>query len=671
MLTIFILFILLILILCFIISETLQNCNSFSKTILGGNVLTNKHGKIDIFPKDIELTYTISGEAGGLDFSQFRQVLKESIKYNVHFVEKSITEKVNISFGSWTKFAVNGKLTLTKYDPLFPKQHASIKNVLGDHNQLINKSELYDTINKLIPNGIKYLPKSYTPNSFLEKNSQNVSPISQLRKHSNDLLKSVFILKKDYMVQQFGVKIITSQDEYYKAKKELNIKNDAIISEYIANPLLLDGKKMHLRVYYLLSIVSGITRCITHDEYRIHLAENEYKKDDWLNPDIHISGALGRSKNRRYYWPDDIASVYDIDLINEKMAKFNKVICMAFAISNAKNYPESYAGFHLYGADVLITDDFNIYLIEINVRPGFKFAQREDGWEDASRKFSHRLFSFILNSTIFPFFGIAPPPIYEAEFIGNGTLTAFGNILAGDNKCYLIPYNYAQTVESTMKFIKMAKNISFFKDSLLFENMIQGVNSNNIFLIGYLTNLTTIIIGYVLLTEQNFVKIAISKEYQKRGIATAIIAQLIEIYYARYFTNHNNYTMYINTTKHEFMHNIAKKLQFHDTKKYICEKKCQNHINPTLNKIINHKILTYKIINVNIVSSIISNNISQYMTPSNSQFVYDIIEHDPLQILKFSTGSKYNSEFIYQGSELKSALDIKPLHSKYSFKKWY
>ena len=36
-----------------------------------------------------------------------------------------------------------------------------------------------------------------------------------------------------------------------------------------------------------------------------------------------------------------------------------------------------------------------------------------------------------------------------------------------------------------------------------------------------------------------------------------------------------------------------------------------------------------------------------------------------------STGSKYNSEFIYQGSELKSALDIKPLYNKYSFKKWY
>jgi GNAT superfamily N-acetyltransferase len=155
----------------------------------------------------------------------------------------------------------------------------------------------------------------------------------------------------------------------------------------------------------------------------------------------------------------------------------------------------------------------------------------------------------------------------------------------------------------------MAKNIHLFGEALLFERIINDINSIDIFLIGYLTNLTTIIIGYAVLTKEHFIQIVIAKEYQRRGIATAIIAQLIEIYYARYFTNYNKYTMYINGTKNEFMYNIANKLQFNEHN-HIWQKKCKNHKNPTLDKIMNHKILTYKIITSNIIKlRLILNNL--------------------------------------------------------------
>jgi hypothetical protein len=297
--------------------------------------------------------------------------------------------------------------------------------------------------------------------------------------HRNwNIIQYPLILKKDKVPQQKAIKIVLSKEEYYKAKKELGIKNDAIISEYITNPLLLDGKKMHLRVYYLLSIMSGITRCIQHNEYRIYIAEEKYKKEDWLNSSIHISGVSGKTKNRRYHYPDDIASVYDIDLITEKMTKFHKVMCMAFTIANAKNYPESYAGYHLYGADIMLTDDLQVYLIEINDRSGFRFAQNESGWEEITKKFSYRLFSFILHSTVLPFLGILRPPIYTAEFIGNGTLTPFANILTGDNKCFLIPY-----LNATKEEIAIAKKIYFYNNSITLQHFIENCQHINIFLI--------------------------------------------------------------------------------------------------------------------------------------------------------------------------------------------
>ena len=617
------------------------------------------------------ISYTISGEAGGLDFSQLRQVLKDAIKYGVQFIEHPVSDKVHVSFGSFITTIINGKSTLGAYDPLFFKQHAAIKNALGDDKKyrIVNKSDLYSTINKLIPNGIKYLPKSYTPEEFEKQATpaNEVSPISQLCNNVSSPLKQVFILKKDYGVQQFGVKIITSKDEYFKAKKELHIKNNAVVSEYITNPLLLDSKKMHLRVYYLLSVISGISRCIVHDEYRIHLAEKEYKKDDWLNTDIHISGALGRSTNRRYYWPDDVASVYDINLIKEKMSDFNKVMCLAIAISNAKNFSESYAGYHLYGADVMITDDFQIYLIEVNIRPSFKFAEHEKDWELASKKFSHKLFSFILQSTVFPFFGIVRPPIYTAEFVGNGTLSPFGDILTGNNRCILIPY-----LTATKSEIDTAKKMNFYNNKIALQYFIENCHNNNIFLISC-NNLAlnyhhAKILGYIVLDKEHFLSVVIMEEYQNRGIATAMVAQLIEILYSRQYTKSHHDQLYI-LHDNIFMNKIANTLLFKKN-----GNKYEFNYKTLTDRIIHHKnkehTLTYRIIygEPNIV---INFDVNKYMIESHSQFVNFVYNLIPNTLhKKHSTGNRYNKDFIYQGAELKSSLKIPILFNILSLKLW-
>jgi hypothetical protein len=68
------------------------------------------------------------------------------------------------------------------------------------------------------------LPNSYTPEEF-ERFSDKWSP--------------PYILKKDRIGQQLGIKIIETKEEYFKEKKALQIKNNAIISEYISNPLTI------------------------------------------------------------------------------------------------------------------------------------------------------------------------------------------------------------------------------------------------------------------------------------------------------------------------------------------------------------------------------------------------------------------------------------------------
>jgi hypothetical protein len=616
------------------------------------------------------MTYTISGEGNGLDFSQLRKILKDVSNYT--FIEKPVSEKVHISFGTFGNFIIHGKLHKNwDYDPAFFKQKTVIKNTLGNSNHLINKSQLYDTIKKLIPNGIKYLPKNYA--------TEEIEKI--LASSNTDFFP--LILKKNNSEKQKGVIIINSKEEYYNAKEKLHklelerakIKKvkpsyDMMISKYITNSLLIKEKKFHLRVYFLLSVISGITCCtVIHNKYLILTAKLPYIASDYLNDEIHLTGF--HNTDKLYNYPEDLQKEYPDHFITieNNLNKCNKVIAMALSIANIQHYSESYAGYHIYGLDIMITDDYHPYLLEINSKPGFNTN-------------SHDIFSFILNHTVFPLFGIKRPPIYDAEFIGNGALTPFAGVITGDNKCILIPY-----LDATSEEIDKVKQIHFFNNGIINKCL-----PINIFLIASFSfflkrketkknlsdniknlsneskdNLSNNIIGFLVLDVNNYLQVAIIEEFQNRGIATAMIAQFLEIHYARNFI-HNTNKIYINKSN-MFMIAIAKKLHFVKNKNNHYEYDYSTKL--TLKKNINtNSKITYKIIYENIDDHI-NFDIDKYMTKSNSQFVsfvYNLLNN--ISIIKHSTGNKYSKNFIYQGAELKSTLDIKILFGLFLVKLW-
>jgi hypothetical protein len=132
----------------------------------------------------------------------------------------------------------------------------------------------------------------------------------------------------------------------------------------------------------------------------------------------------------------------------------------------------------------MITDDFNPYLIEINKHPGFSQFGASDGWAEYIDKFSTNFFHFILSSVIFPYFGLCGlnPPM--AEFIGNGTLSPFGNILTGPHRCALIPLN-----TSTQHEIDIAKKMNFY-NRISFDALYHECDHINIYLIRGFSPLT-------------------------------------------------------------------------------------------------------------------------------------------------------------------------------------
>jgi len=748
MLYLLILFILLIL-LAFIIVNIIIQCRP-TKHIFGGNspnrhyskkrslrsesnVYASDSSESNVYASDSSesnvyavtaVTYTISGEGNGLDYSILRKMFKDQESNGIAFIEKPVTEKVHISLGSFGGFS-NKKSNKLNLSPEFYKQTASIKNVLDGHSGFINKTELYSTIKRLIPNGIKYIPATYTVKEFEKELISDTALLPYGLK--------IAILKKNFSCKQEGVKVIESKEDYFKAKKELDIKEDGIVSEYITNPLTIDGKKFHLRIYFLLSIVSGITRCTAHSEYRILTAKEKYKHGDWLNSDIHISG--GHNTDKRYIFPDDIVDI-DIDILLQNLADFNHTVCMALASSGVKNYSESNAGYQMYGADVLITKELTPILIEINKHPGYTQYGDTNGWEEFIHTFSMNFFHFILSHVIFPYLGLCKlePPM--AEFIGNGTLSPFGHILTGSHRCFIIPLPM-----STKPNISTVEKMNFY-GSISFNAVCAECAPINIFLISISTkqplrssetkqplrssetkqplrssetkqplrssetkqplrssetkqplrsesdayasgSKEDIIIGFIALTVDSNIKIAIMEEYQNRGIATAIIAQLMEMQCARYYTTHAPIVKI--KQKNKFLSQIAVKLHFtYNNSKKQFERKCKIN-DPIIKKINNNQLLTYKIIEDDNISNdnTRANTLAlqphsdntlalPHMTLSNSQFVhllYSIFSDDRCNS-KSSTGNKYNKAFIYQGAELKSSLVSNALKNIIVFKRY-
>jgi hypothetical protein len=626
------LFILLIILICIIANIIIISYCNYKNEKKGG-LNENNLSKNN-------LTYAIIGTGEiksylGLDYSILRNMLE-----NYGFKESS-SKRVSVSFG-----IPNHKkgINVNAYNPNFYNQHSAIKNTLDRHSCFINKSELYNTIYNLIPIGIKFLPKSYTPEEFERFSDKWLPP---------------YILKKDRIGQQLGIKIIETKEEYFKEKKSLHITNNAIISEYISNPLTIEGKKFHLRIHFILSVISGITRCYANEWHHILTAKKPYINGDWLNGDIHLTG--GRTTDQRYEFPDDLTKCdienksienksienksienKSIEIILKNLTECIHVITMALSMSNVKNYPESDAGYCIYGVDVLITKDFHPYIIEINTTPGYgangfgirNNKQKEDQF---NTKISNNMFSFELDNVILPYFGLKRPNMIaqQSECIGNGILSPFGAILTGNNKCFLIPYLNATDLE-----INNAKQMNFYT-SISFSHLLDTSNHQDIFLIA----MANVILGFIGVSHNSFINIAIMEEYQNRKIATAMIAQLLDIYSSRYDPNHilrlkdNNI----------FLQKIATKLKFIES-----GRKCKI-IDSILKKINNNKILTYKIIE----------NTKSYFdlslfTPSNSQFVHFLYETltTNYRLTKDSTGNKHNKNFTYQGAELKSSLKL-------------
>jgi hypothetical protein len=337
-------------------------------TFLNKDVLFER---LRAFSRGSQGTFTIFDHQG-LQHDRLRQLFttRNWVEHDMKDIKKSLkkltdtdkrdVQKLPFSDVAWLGVA---DYKTFKNDPDIYNIRTILQNIITgdgihgtttDKNVLTNKAEMYKNIMKHNPEiGRRYLPKTWNLKEFKPETIEK---------------GNVFIVKPVGTGAGGGtdISVITSVDQFAKAKKDLLASKykDAIISEYIVRPHLINGKKFHIRMYFMVCL--GPNNEFTWhmwDRGKIVTAELDYKEDDYMNPKIHDSHFKSTPKN--LYYPEDLKESSE-----NILTQMREILHIAAEViqPHVKPRPESIYGFEVFGVDFMLTDKLDVKLIEINAR---------------------------------------------------------------------------------------------------------------------------------------------------------------------------------------------------------------------------------------------------------------------------------------------------------------
>jgi hypothetical protein len=200
----------------------------------------------------------------------------------------------------------------------------------------------------------------------------------------------------------------TEYDKIIEFYNENNYDNKIIASEYIMNPLLFKGKKCHIRMNYLITVVNNKVRCFLSEYGRVFTAVDKYNTTELpFTRDVHLSTAVQTRSD--LIFPD----VFNDDKINLNVKVDTDDImkqtreCMKIATSLIdKSNPTKFInlkiqdnGYHLCGVEFLVDDTGNVFLLEINKPHGLKFHNLNE-----CKFYTNYLYDWIADCVFYPLF---------------------------------------------------------------------------------------------------------------------------------------------------------------------------------------------------------------------------------------------------------------------------
>ena len=290
----------------------------------------------------------------------------------------------------------NGVKGFSTSDPDYPYT----KNVITD------KAQLYMEMNKKCPE----ICKKYMAESWLLSDEKRVAEYSE----ADD---GVLIIKPlgvgagggegiVYVTNKEELAEFTNAVKRRKQSKDKGVK-DYLVSKYIRNPMLIEGKKFHLRMYFMVCMrPNHKSDWFLLEEGKIITAELPYKDADYMNKKIHDTHFKSTKKNRLFPESRELG-------ISDKEAKsimqqMREVLRCAYDVykPHIASTRESKYGFEVFGCDFMVTSDVGIKLLEINARHDYGVNDVKKEAPEVYERFCSDFWDWIYKHAIEPVFSI-------------------------------------------------------------------------------------------------------------------------------------------------------------------------------------------------------------------------------------------------------------------------
>lgn len=212
---------------------------------------------------------------------------------------------------------------------------------------------------------------------------------------ATDVKENLWILKPCASSRGRGIQILWQFDELRDAyahpeEYDFDPQTDRyVIQRYIRNPLLLDGRKSEIRIYWLVASIEPLL-VLVYREGTVRLNTKAYSLDDFDNTLIHVTNVF-QQKSHPDYDPSAVLKWSFADWENylirdRKLAPENWVEgslkprlkrMLSFVIEAARpslaQGLENGLPFGLFGADIIFDDTLHPWLTEVQKGPGLSF----------------------------------------------------------------------------------------------------------------------------------------------------------------------------------------------------------------------------------------------------------------------------------------------------------
>lgn len=280
------------------------------------------------------------------------------------FFGEIIDEKLKDSIKKDDTNSVNNYLCDIDYVYRFNYGKCSIVSQIKRGDILGNKWLQYKNFVEWCKKNKKEVPDYIPETHLIIKNDLKEKKLRDLFKN-----KKKWIVKPENASFRAGIHVVNNYEGLIDWLNKY-INNKWILQDYIDDPLKIDNKKMHFRIYVLLIKTKKYTQVLVYNKGYIFLSKKEYNKE-LLDDETNLSG--GDSWEQMRLYPHKLIEQYGEKNYRKVLRQINEIVktTMSATIDNLKcvnNKIKNYKCYKLLGYDILITEDFKLYLGEINSR---------------------------------------------------------------------------------------------------------------------------------------------------------------------------------------------------------------------------------------------------------------------------------------------------------------